>query len=136
MEFFYEIKDADIKTGMSNVVDLTATYNISVYANKNGLKNSDVATATLVWIEAEFTTDESSGVKPMQAAPVLIQANDGQISVEGAPEGTRVAVYDVNGVELGAAISHGGKTIVPAHIASGSVAIVKVGQKAVKVMKK
>ena len=136
VEYVYEITDADIKTGKSSMVNLTATYNISVYATKSGMNNSDVATATLVWIEAEFTTNESSGVKPMLAAPVLIQANDGQISVEGAPEGTKVAVYDVNGVELGAAISRGGRTIVPAHIASGSIAIVKIGQKAVKIMKK
>ena len=56
--------------------------------------------------------------------------------MEDAPEGTGVSVYDVNGVELGAAISRGGQTLILAHLASCSVAIVKVGQKAVKIMKK
>ncbi|MBR4239791.1 MAG: hypothetical protein IKQ03_10345 [Prevotella sp.] len=46
---------------------------------------------------------------------------------------TKVAVYDASGVELGAAVSRGGKTLVPAHIASSSIAIVKIGEKSVKV---
>ena len=64
---------------------------------------------------------------------MLIQAEEGQFIVEGVPEGTKVAVYDAGGVEVGTAISHGGKTLVPAHLPQGSIAIVKIGEKAVKV---
>ena len=75
----------------------------------------------------------ATDAKQLKAMPVLIQAADGQISVEGAPEGTKVAVYDASGVEMGTAISRGGTTLIPTHIAKGSIAIVKIGEKVVKV---
>ena len=49
----YSITDTDIKAGSGNEVQLTATYNISVYAMKSGYDNSDVATATLCWIDQQ-----------------------------------------------------------------------------------
>ena len=42
-------------------------------------------------------------------------------------------MYDASGVELGAAVSRGGKTLVPARLPQGSIAIVKIGEKVVKV---
>ena len=100
--------------------------------------DSDVAEATLCWIEVDpqkegITEDTPTDAKQLQAVPVLIQAEDGQFSVEGAPEGTKVAVYDASGVELGAAVSRGGKTFVPARLPQGSIAIVKIGARSVKV---
>lgn len=74
--------------------------------------------------------------KQLKALPVLIQAEDGQFSVEGAPEGTKIAVYDASGVELGAAVSRSGKTLVPARLPKGSIAIVKIGERRVKVVTK
>ena len=136
--FHYTITDTDIKSGDGNEVNLSVTYHISVYASKEGYQDSDVAEATLCWIEVDpqkegITEGTATEAKQLKAMPVLIQATDGQISVEGAPEGTKVAVYDASGVEVGTAISRGGTTLVPAHIASGSIAIVKIGEKAVKI---
>ena len=138
VEFVSEIKDTDIKKNYESEVQLSVTYNISVYATKTGYDDSDVAEATLCWIEVDpqkegITEETATDAKQLKAMPVLIQATDGQISVEGAPEGTKVAVYDASGVEVGTAISRGGTTLVPAHIASGSIAIVKIGEKAVKI---
>ena len=49
----YSITDTDIKDGSGNEVQLTATYNISVYAAKTGYDNSETATATLCWIDQQ-----------------------------------------------------------------------------------
>ena len=138
VEFVSEIKDADIKKNYEREIQLSVTYNISVYATKTGYEDSDVAEATLCWIEVDpqkegITEETATDAKQLKAMPVLIQANDGQISVEGAPEGTKVAVYDASGVEMGTAISRGGTTLIPAHIDKGSIAIVKIGEKAVKI---
>ena len=119
-------------------MQLTVTYHISVYASKEGYEDSYVAEATLCWIEVDpqkegISEETATEAKQLQAMPVLIQAEDGQFCVEGAPEGTKVVVYDAGGVELGAAVSRGGKTMVPTHIASSSIAIVKIGEKSVKV---
>ncbi len=136
VEFVSEINDYDIGSFTGSTIYLSATYNISVYATKNGMEDSDVATATLVWMEAQFTTDESLGVKPMQAMPVLIQAENGEVSVQGVPEGTQVSVYDVNGRELGSNLSRGSNTKISTQMGTGSVAVVKIGGRAVKVLMK
>ena len=136
--FHHTITDTDIKSEISNEVQLTVTYYVSVYAMMSGYVDSEKAEATLCWIEVDpqkegITEGTATDAKQLKAIPVLIQAADGQISVEGAPEGTKVAVYDANGMELGAAISRGGTTLIPTHLASGSIAIVKIGEKAVKI---
>ena len=135
------ITDTDMGAYSSDEVDLTVTYHISVYAMKEGYENSETAEATLCWIEVDpqkegITEDTPTEAKQLQALPVLIQAEDGQFSVEGAPEGTKVAVYDAGGVELGAAVSRSGKTLVPARLPKGSIAIVKIGERRVKVVTK
>ncbi len=139
--FHYTISDTDIKSDIGDEVQLTVTYHISVYASKEGYEDSYVAEATLCWIEVDpqkegISEETATEAKQLQAMPVLIQAEDGQFCVEGAPEGTKVVVYDAGGVELGAAVSRGGKTLVPARVPQGSIAIVKIGEKAVKISMK
>ena len=86
------------------------------------------------WKDFRFIEEmETTYLIQMKTMPLLIKVADGQISVEGAPEGTKVTVYDANGMEMGTAISRGGTTLVPARLASGSIAIVKIGEKAVKI---
>ena len=41
VEYVYKIKDTDIKNGYGAAVDLSATYEVSVYATKSGYVNSD-----------------------------------------------------------------------------------------------
>ena len=136
--FFSNISDTDMGSYSDEEVQLSVTYHISVYAAKNGCQDSEVAEATLCWIEVDpqkegISEDTPTDAKQLQAMPVLIQAEGGEISIDGAPEGTKVALYDAGGVEVGTAISRGGKTLVPAHLPQGSIAIVKIGEKAVKV---
>ena len=49
--FASAVMDADIALYYSKEIDLTVTYTITVYATKAGYANSDVATATLCWID-------------------------------------------------------------------------------------
>ena len=51
------ITDSDITSYNSNEVQLGVTYNISVYATKAGYEDSDVATATLCWIDVNPKTE-------------------------------------------------------------------------------
>ena len=136
VEYISEIKDADIKKYYDNSVSLSATYEISVYATKSGYDNSDVATATLVFTNATFTTEGTSSAKEMNLRPLLIQANCGNINIQGAEDGTRIAVYNVNGRQIGSAVSAFNTTDVSTPLKKGDVAIVKVGQRSVKVIMK
>ena len=136
VEYVYEIKDTDVKKGYEKEVSLSATYEISVYATKSGYDNSDVATATLVFTNATFTTEGASSAKSANVNPVLIQANNGIITVEGAEDGERINVYTPAGSQEGTAISQNRFATINTHIKPGDIAIIKIGTRAVKVVMK
>ena len=131
------ITDADIKSYSSNEVQLTVTYNISVYATKAGYDNSETATATLCWIDKEPTTEGiTDGVAQIPSKAVLIQSEGGILKVEGIDDGTQVAVYTPDGKQAGSAVSRNGAALVGTNIQPGNTAIVKIGEKTVKVIMK
>ena len=137
--FSYTIKDTDVKSGLASVVDLSVTYTIEVRATKAGFADSDVATATICWIDVEpqkegISDDEVVSVKEMKAQPVLIQRSGNGIAVTGAPAGTPIAVYDLSGQLLGCATATAETTRVQA-LNSEKVVVVKIGERAVKVAK-
>ena len=134
--FHSSITDADINSYEGDKVQLSVTYNISVYATKEGYPRSIMATATLCWIEAkpvsEGLTDEDA-VTEVKALPVLIQSQGGIISILGVDNGTEVFVYSIDGKKEGSAISVGNQAIINTNLASGSIAIVKIGKKSIKI---
>ena len=136
VEYVSEIKDVDIKKYYDATIDLTATYEISVYATKAGYENSDIATATLVWTNAIFTatTEPATSAKAVQESiPVLISAQGGTITVKCEQEGQPVAVYSVDGKALGNATVSGGQATIATPLQKGQVVIVKVGNRSVKI---
>ena len=136
-EFFSDIKDEDIKTHHGSSIPLSATYHISVYATAPGYDRSESTTATLCWIDFEPSMegeiDNEDNVKEIAAIPVLIQSDNGNISVQGAAEGTDIAVYSIDGKNLCSAISRNGQAILPTNIKTGSIVLLKLGDKSVKV---
>ena len=137
VEYHYTITDSDIKSGNSSSISLSATYEISVYATKSGYTNSDVATATLVWTEAEFTettpSTPSSAKAIAESIPVLISAKNGNIVVKSEQEGQPITVYTVDGKALGSATIKDGQASISTNLRRGEIAIVKVGKKSVKI---
>ena len=133
----YSITDTDIKAGSGNEVQLGVTYNISVYAAKAGYENSETATATLCWIDQQPKTEGiTNGIANIPAQAVLIQSEGGSIKVQGVDEGTQVNVYGINGTQAGSAISQSGAATINTNLQPGSIAIIKIGQKSVKVIVK
>lgn len=63
-----------------------------------------------------------------------IVASDGVVTVAGETDGLDITVYSVGGQLLGKAVVKNGVAEVDAKLQSGSVVIVKVGQKSVKVV--
>ena len=78
-------------------------------------------------------TDEDA-VAEVQAVPVLIQTQGNTITVEGAEAGTEIILYGTNGVQLDSVIASTGVASLNVSGLSGSVAIVKIGNKTVKVL--
>ena len=141
VEYVSNITDTDIKGYTTPTIDLSVTYHVSVYATKSGYQNSDVAEGTLCWIEIdpkkEGISDLSTSAKTaMQAMAILIQTNNGEVSIEGLPEGTEVSIDDVSGMQQGMAQSHDGRAQISTSMKAGQVAVVKIGNRAVKVLMK
>ena len=135
--FKSSITDTDIKDYTSSSIQLSVTYNISVYATKLGYENSETATATLCWIDQQPKTEGiTNGIANIPAQAVLIQSEGGSIKVQGVDEGTQVNVYGINGTQAGSAISQSGAATINTNLQPGSIAIVKIGQKSVKVVVK
>jgi len=134
------IEDKDIKDGIGNNVRFSVTYYISVYAQKEDYYDSDVATATLCWIDVEPATegivnnDNATGITEVKSLPLLIQTQGGIITIQGAVEGTPIGIYGVDGKEYGFATSEKERTTIATSLQSGSVAVVKIGEKAIKVL--
>ena len=136
VEYVSEIKDADVRKYYDDGITLSATYEISVYATKQGYENSDIATATLVWGSAVFTetTGQATAAPAINVeSPLLIQSDGGLLTIQGADDGTRVGVYSINGTLAGEAVSRNGCATVVTNLQPGSVAIIKIGTRSVKV---
>ena len=136
VEYHYTITDSDIKSAVASSMELSATYEISVYATKSGYTNSDVATATLVWTDAEFTetTPSTSSAKAIaESIPMLISAQNGTITVRGEQNGLPLTVYSADGKMLGSATIKNGQASISTSLQRGEIAIVKVGSKSVKI---
>ena len=131
------ITNTDINSYTDNEISLSVTYNISVYASKIGLLNSETATATLCWIDQTPKTEGiTNGVANIPANAVLIKSNEGSLNIQGLDEGTQISVYAIDGKLAGSATSQQGETNINTSLRPGSIAVVKMGDKSVKVVVK
>ena len=131
-EFITNVVAEDAKKYYEPWIELNATYNIEVYATKANYENSDTVNVALVWVE-NGKVGEESGVISVEAAPVLIQANGGNLTINGVAKGCEIVVYTLNGTEVTRATATEGSTTINTGLQSGTVAIVKLGNKSVKI---
>ena len=68
------------------------------------------------------------------AMPVLIQNNGGILTVQGAQDGTPVSVYTTAGTEAGSAVSQNSMARISTSMQQGDIAIVRIGNRSVKVV--
>ena len=136
-EFVSDIVVDDMKKSYDAIVDLTVTYKISVYAHKEGLNNFDVVTATLCWIDVDPETEGiTNNVAQVRAKAVLIQSSGSMLSIAGADEETAISVYDVSGKMVGSATAASENTNISTSLRPGDIALVKIGNKTIKVVLK
>jgi Flp pilus assembly protein protease CpaA len=130
----YNITDTDIKSGSGNEVQLTVTYSISAYATKAGYDNSETVTATLCWIDVNPKTEGiGTSIANVRANPVLIQSNGGVLNISGINDGADIVVYSASGQMVGSSKAMGNQASVFTNMKKGEIAIVKIGDKSVKV---
>lgn len=134
--FISSISDSDIKDYTVAKIPLTATYTISVHATKEGYQDSDIATATLCWIDKEPATEGITSVSLIKANAVMIQNNGGILTIQGAEENTPISIYELNGTLAGTGTCRNGIATINTRLKPGSMAVVKIGEKSVKIIVK
>ena len=122
----------DAKEYYDAEIELSATYNIEVYATKANCENSDTVNVALVWVE-NGDVNEDTDVISVPAAPVLVQGNGGVLSVSGVAKGTDVVVYTISGTEVARSTATNGTATISTGLQSGTIVVVKFGNKSVKV---
>lgn len=136
VEYISDIICDDIKQHYDAEVPLSMTYTIHVYATKIEYENSDIATATLCWIECDHKNDTHK-VESIPATMVLVQSSNGIITIQGLEKGTFVSVYNISGMEMVRGIAEENKTLtLDAKLQTDEIAVVKMGSKSIKVTMK
>ena len=131
-EFITNVVAEDAKKYYDAEIEFSATYNIEVYATKANCENSDTVSVVLVWVE-NGNVDEETGVISVPAAPVLVQGNGGVLRVSGVAKGTDVVVYTISGTEVARATATDSTATISTGLQSGTIVVVKFGNKSVKV---
>ena len=135
VKFITEIKNSDVAMYYDGRIELTATYNICTYATLAGYENSDIATATLCWIEnGDSDEDDTTNIITVPAVAVIVTSANGAVTVNCSLEGETVAVYTTDGTLVGSAAITNGSATIQSGLSKGSVAIVRIGNKSVKVV--
>ncbi len=79
---------------------------------------------------------ELVGISPILAQQIFIKTYGSIITIERAADGEEIIVYNINGVEQGKGVTLGGSATINTKLTTGSVAIVKIGKKSIKVVMK
>ena len=131
VQFASSISCADVRSFDTDEVELTACYDISVTAKKDGLLNSETATAKLYWLTP---SDQSDNINTVEKRGIVIYSAGGNINISGLDNNERVDFYDADGKTLGTTTAIDGTAFFSAK--SGTIIIVKIGKESIKVVVK
>lgn len=131
-EYHYTLTDSDVKNDAAysdGTVNLDACYKITAYATADGYMQSEKATATLYWINADL---ETTNINKVQSRGVVASCNDGVIRISGLDEGETVMFYGIDGILMGSQPATAGE-VMYAVGSSRNVVIAKIGDDAIKI---
>lgn len=80
------------------------------------------------------TNGDENGINQVRANAVIIQSNNGILNISGADDGTSIDIYTTSGVIVGSAKASSSSTVINTGLKNGEIAIVKIGNKSVKVV--
>ena len=115
-------------------IKLAASYIITSYAKREGYKNSETVKATLFWLPKGNNEEIGIDEAVISSRPVLISSNGGTLTIQGVEAGDMISVYDLSGRRLSTAKANGATTSIATTLKKGDTAIVRVGEKSVKVL--
>ena len=132
-EFVTSVTNDYINTYYTSSFELAAEYRVSVYATAAGHKNSETVNVTLCWIDNGGCNNENSVIN-IPATAVLVTSVGGTITINCDMNGEKVEIYTTDGVMTGSAIIDNSTAKVNTGLEKGSVAIVNIAGKSIKVI--
>ena len=84
----------------------------------------------------EIVAISPSGISKLEASETVVKCEDGQLIVEGINDGQMVDIYSLNGEKRGSAVGKNGAARIDTNVHTGSIVVVKMGDKSVKVIVK
>ena len=133
-EIATKITSNDINSFYGNTIELSATYNISVYATATGYYNSDIVNATLCWIECDCDANVSTDIIDIPAKAMLVTSNNGTINITSSLEGESVELYTSDAMFIESTTIENGCATIESGLSKGDIAIVKIGEKSIKII--
>jgi hypothetical protein len=76
----------------------------------------------------------TNNISQIPAKAMLIHCQGGMLTIYGVDEGSDIAVYTVSGQMVGSIRANGNQAVLTTNIKKGEVAIIKIGEKSVKVV--
>ena len=128
VEYSSEIKCNDVNMYKTSKVSLSACYDITVIAKKDGYEDSEVATAKLYWLA---TPEIGTNIKTEASRGIVIQSAGGFITLSGLDANERVDFFTVDCTALGSATAFDGTATFAAQ--SGTIVVAKIGKDSVKI---
>ncbi len=128
------ITNADVMTDKyieDGVMDLSATYNISVYATAEGYKPSEKATATLYWINANLEVTTPTNINQAKTRGIIATSHDGIVTLSGLENNEEVRFYAAGGKQIGRTTAIDG--VASQAVTSNSLVIAKIGTQSIKI---
>ena len=132
-EFITNVTSDYTNTYYTSSFELAAEYRVSVYATAAGHKNSETVNVTLCWIDNGNSNNDNSVIN-IPATAVLVTSTGGTITIDCEMNGEKVEVYTTDGVMIGSATIENGTATVSTGLEKGSVAIVNIAGKSIKVI--
>ena len=135
-EYHYSVTSEDFRTNaysQDGTVELTAAYNISVYASADGCTNSDEATATLYFIKAGSGTGVGVSEIFAEERGVVLAADGQTVTASGLADGEAVSLYTTDGMLLSTAKASADGIATLDTKGERGVLIVKVGNDGLKI---
>lgn len=82
------------------------------------------------------TEGKDSSVSQVKAEAIMIQTNNGTLNISGVENGTDIAVYTSSGMMVGSANATSDSISIATGLMNGEIAIIKIGDRAIKVVVK
>ena len=128
-------KAATPPTCDTQALDDINKWNCTLYVPKGSLISYQAANQ---WKEFFFMEEGNgnTGIGHVLADDIRVQAENGKIIVNGTGEGTNITIYNINGTQTGSTISQRENAVINTNLPAGSIAIVKIGDKSIKIVVK